>query len=160
MSDNNAAQGQHPVIPQALQVNPYAPPQPFQPAQPVQHVQPYQQSQAHQQIQPYQQAQGYQLYAAPRPSSGLAITALITGIGGIVLSWTFVALLASIVAVITGHMALSQIRRNPALSGRGMAIAGLILGYAGVALLVIMIVIALMSILFIGSIGFLPFLLM
>ena len=72
--------------------------------------------------------------AAPRPTSGLAVTSLICGIAGIVLFWAVVPLLASIAAVITGHMALGQTKREPRISGRGMAIAGLIMGYAGVAI--------------------------
>jgi hypothetical protein len=45
--------------------------------------------------------------------------------------------LGSILAVIFGHIALSQIKRSMgALTGRGMAVAGLVLGYVGIALLV------------------------
>jgi hypothetical protein len=52
----------------------------------------------------------------------------------------------AIVAVIFGHLSLSEIRRSAGrLAGKGLAITGLVLGYAGVALtavLVIMIVVA------------------
>jgi hypothetical protein len=41
------------------------------------------------------------------------------------------AFFLSLVAVITGHMALNQIKRT-AEKGRGLAIAGLVLGYAGI----------------------------
>ncbi|WP_162236926.1 DUF4190 domain-containing protein [Agreia sp. Leaf283] len=41
------------------------------------------------------------------------------------------AFFLSLVAVITGHMALGQIKRT-AEKGRGLAIAGLVLGYAGI----------------------------
>ncbi|WP_207479560.1 DUF4190 domain-containing protein [Microbacterium sp. SD291] len=103
-----------------------------------------------------QQAPGYPAYGAPaypapRPSSGLAITSLICGIGGVVLSWAIVPILASIVAVITGHMVLRQTKANPALGGRGMAFAGLILGYVMVAVILIGIVTMVISFVFLGA---------
>ncbi len=96
-------------------------------------------------------------YPAPRPVSGLAITSLICGIAGVVLFWALVPLLASIVAVITGHMALRQMKANPAIGGRGMAVAGLIMGYVMVAVLVIGIVMTVIGFLFFGAFT-LPFL--
>ena len=45
--------------------------------------------------------------------------------------------IGSILAVIFGHVALSQIQKNPSIQGRGMAIAGLVLGWVGVAVLLI-----------------------
>lgn len=96
-------------------------------------------------------------YAAPRPASGLAITSLICGIAGVVLFWAVVPLLASIVAVITGHMALRQTKENPAIGGRGMAFAGLIMGYIMVAVLVVGIVMTVIGFLFFGAFT-LPFL--
>lgn len=96
-------------------------------------------------------AYGTPAYPAPRPSSGLAITSLICGIAGVVLFWAVVPILASIVAVITGHMALRQTRANPALGGRGMAFAGLILGYVMVAVLLIGIVTTVISFVFLGA---------
>lgn len=60
-------------------------------------------------------------------ASGAAIASLVFGIlmlGG----------LGSLLAVILGHAALSDIKRtNEQLGGRGIAIAGLILGYVGLA---------------------------
>jgi len=50
------------------------------------------------------------------------------------------AFVMSIVAVITGHIALSQIKRTGE-GGRGLALAGLIIGYAGVGLAVVFFVI-------------------
>jgi len=96
-------------------------------------------------------------YPAPRPASGLAITSLICGIAGVVLFWAVVPLLASIVAVITGHMALRQTKENPAIGGRGMAFAGLIMGYIMVAVLVVGIVMTVIGFLFFGAFT-LPFL--
>jgi hypothetical protein len=70
----------------------------------------------------------------PQPNSTLAIVSLVSGI----LGWTLVPLLGSIVAVITGHMAKSEIRRSGGqLSGDGLATAGLILGYLAIVLAVI-----------------------
>jgi hypothetical protein len=40
-------------------------------------------------------------------------------------------MLAGIPAIVCGHLALSNINRNPILQGRGSATAGLILGYLG-----------------------------
>lgn len=94
---------------------------------------------------------------APRPNSGLAITSLICGIAGLVLAAFLVPLIASVVAVITGHMSLSQIKRDPSLGGKGLGITGLVLGYAGLAFLLIMIVVLVFSLLFFGSLSFLPF---
>jgi|GEM_PF-377805 len=67
----------------------------------------------------------------PAPgTSGLAITSLITGLVGLVF-WPF----GGLAAVITGHMAKSEIRKSAgATGGSGMAVAGLVLGYLGLFL--------------------------
>ncbi|RPI33944.1 MAG: DUF4190 domain-containing protein [Chloroflexota bacterium] len=66
-------------------------------------------------------------------NSTMAIVSLIAGIS----SWVLFPIIGAIVAIITGHMAKKEIRENMGrLSGDGMATAGLILGYANVALLV------------------------
>lgn len=69
-------------------------------------------------------------------TSGLAIGALASGIAGLFIGFTFIA------AIILGHMSLSEIRKNPGMKGRGMALAGLILGYSVPALVVIIAVVA------------------
>jgi prepilin-type processing-associated H-X9-DG protein len=52
-----------------------------------------------------------------------------------------VGLLAAIPAVITGHMALGRIKRSAgALGGRGLAIAGLVLGYTSIVAMIAVIV--------------------
>ena len=67
-------------------------------------------------------------------TSPLAITSLVAGI----LGWTLLPFLGTVVAIVTGHMARKQIRNgNGRLDGDGLAIAGLILGWAAVALWVI-----------------------
>jgi hypothetical protein len=71
---------------------------------------------------------------APMPvtkTSTMAIVSLIAGIAG----WSLVPFLGSIVAIITGHMAQSEIKKSAGtVTGKGMAVAGLILGYLMVAL--------------------------
>lgn len=71
-------------------------------------------------------------YQPPAPINGLAIASMVCGIVGIITCY-FAGLLG-IPAVICGHMALSRINNSPVpVGGRGMAIAGLILGYVGIA---------------------------
>ena len=48
--------------------------------------------------------------------------------------------IGSILAVIFGHVALSKIRKDPSIQGRGMAIAGLVLGWVGVGVLLIVLI--------------------
>jgi hypothetical protein len=77
-------------------------------------------------VMPYQG--GYYPPMVPlQPTSGLAIGALICGIAEI-----FTLGFAAIPAVILGHAARSQIKRTGE-RGDGMAIAGLVLGYLGIA---------------------------
>lgn len=59
-------------------------------------------------------------------TSGLAITALVMGILNFVPG---VNLITWIFALIFGHVALSQIKGDPSLRGRGMALTGLIITY-------------------------------
>jgi hypothetical protein len=69
--------------------------------------------------------------AINKQTNNLAIVSLIAGI----LGWTAAPWIGSIVAIITGHMARAEIRRNPdSMEGDGMAVAGLVLGWAMVVL--------------------------
>jgi hypothetical protein len=68
---------------------------------------------------PYQYGYGYTGSGA---TNGMATAALVTGLGGIVFG------LAAPVAVGLGIAALSQLRKRPGEGGRGMAIAGLVIG--------------------------------
>jgi hypothetical protein len=81
-------------------------------------------------------------------TSSLAVVSLVFGI----LSWCLLPFIGAIVAIICGHMARNEIRRAPAgaMEGDGMAIAGLVLGYVHVALVVLAIAIVL-GILFLGA---------
>ena len=81
----------------------------------------------------------YQPYpASPSSTSALAIASLVCGIAG----WTVLPFIGGIVAIICGHMARGEIRRAPpgSMEGNGMAVAGLVLGYAQLALFVLVIV--------------------
>jgi hypothetical protein len=65
--------------------------------------------------------------AVLRRTSSLAIVSLVAGL----LGWTLAPWLGSIIAIITGHMARAEIRRDPdGLDGDGLAIAGLVLGWS------------------------------
>jgi hypothetical protein len=69
-----------------------------------------------------------------RPTSGLAITSLVLGL----LGWTLLPFLGSVGAVICGHMARAEIRRNAAtMDGDGLAIAGLVLGWSVIAITIL-----------------------
>ena len=73
--------------------------------------------------QPYQQMPPP---APVLPNSTLAVVSMISGI----LGWTVLPLLGSLVAIVTGHMAKSEIRKSMGqLAGDGIATAGLIMGY-------------------------------
>jgi Domain of unknown function (DUF4190) len=75
-------------------------------------------------------------FAGYARASGLAVASLVLGI-------VWVLWIGSLLAVIFGHVALSQIKRSyGALTGRGMAIAGLVLGYLGIATLALVIVLS------------------
>jgi hypothetical protein len=71
---------------------------------------------------------GYMPVAQPQRTNSLAVGSLICGIGQI-----FVWTPASIAAVIMGHIARRQIKQNGE-TGDGMAVAGLVLGWIGIAL--------------------------
>lgn len=68
-------------------------------------------------------------------TSGLAIASLVCGI----IQFVFLGILASIPAIILGHLARRQIRQTGE-RGAGMAMAGLVLGYIGVALTIIVVI--------------------
>ncbi len=66
--------------------------------------------------------------------SSLAIASLVCGL----LAWSFVPFFGAIAAIITGHIAKKEIRESQgALSGDGMALAGLILGYTQLGLIIL-----------------------
>jgi hypothetical protein len=69
----------------------------------------------------------------PPGTNALAITSLVCGIGQFFGFW----LLGTIPAIVCGHVARRQIRRTGEQGG-GMALAGVILGWAGVGLTVVL----------------------
>ncbi len=66
-------------------------------------------------------------YNAPKESSGLAVASLVLGILG------FFTGITAILAIIFGAVAMSQTKKNPNLGGRGMAVAGFVMGIVVVA---------------------------
>jgi hypothetical protein len=83
-------------------------------------------------------APGYQV-ARPRPAAvpatnGIAVASLVCG-----LMQVFTLGITAIPAVILGHVARGQIRRNGE-RGDGMATAGLVLGWVGIAFFVLIVV--------------------
>lgn len=67
----------------------------------------------------------------------MAIASLVLGIAG--LAFACLGVVASILAVVFGHVALARIAREGA-TGRGMAVTGLITGYIGIAIQVILLI--------------------
>ncbi|MFC5834879.1 DUF4190 domain-containing protein [Nonomuraea insulae] len=95
---------------------------PPQPPQDSYGQQPYEHSGP--QYQPQSYSQPGPPYGQPqRKTNGLAIAALVTGLTGFITCG-----FTSILAVIFGHVSLAQIRRD-GTDGRGMALAGTILGW-------------------------------
>jgi len=73
---------------------------------------------------------------SPSKTSGLAIWSLVLGI----LSFVCFSIFSAIPAVICGHKALSRIKRSDgALTGQGLAIGGLVMGYIAIVLSLIII---------------------
>jgi type IV pilus assembly protein PilA len=76
------------------------------------------------------------LPVGPAKTSNFAIISLISGL--FIFFFPF-----SVVAIIFGHLSLSEIRKSAGrLKGDGIAIAGLVLGYAGIAVIPILIIAA------------------
>ena len=81
---------------------------------------------------------------APPPSAvargtrtnGMSIAALILGILGIISFWPL-----SILAIIFGAIGISQINKDPSLKGKGMAVAGLVMGIAAIAIWILVAVV-------------------
>lgn len=83
---------------------------------------------------------GPQPFAGQAQTSGKAIGSLVCGI-------LFFFLPSAIAAIILGHLSLSEIRKSGGrLVGDGMAIAGLVLGYIGLAAIPFILIIAAIAI--------------
>jgi hypothetical protein len=110
-----------------------APPNPFAPPAPYGAGAPYPPPGAYAQYPPPYPASGYQATS----TNGLAIAALVLGLVG----WMACGI-GSILAVVFGFVARSQIRASQGRqAGDGMALAGIILGFIAIALLVLLFVI-------------------
>lgn len=72
-------------------------------------------------------------YAPPRPTNGMAVASLVLGI--LWLYW-----IGSILALIFGYVARQQIRERGE-GGDGMAVAGIVLGWIGVGVMAVFVVI-------------------
>jgi hypothetical protein len=79
--------------------------------------------------QPYG-APGYPAPYGPTRTSGFAIASLVLG-----LVWVF--WIGSVLAVVFGHLALNESKGDPRVAGKGLAIAGLVLGYGALAFLLL-----------------------
>jgi hypothetical protein len=73
---------------------------------------------------------------APK-TNGMAVASLVLGLVGLPLCFLFVP---SILAVVFGIVGLNQIKNDPMQTGRGLAIAGLILGAVMLVLMVLALV--------------------
>jgi hypothetical protein len=81
-------------------------------------------------------AQGYPAqpygYAPPAKTNTMAIVSLILSIAGLVI----VPFIGSLVGAILGHVSLGQLKTSGE-QGRGLAVAGVIIGWVGLALAII-----------------------
>lgn len=72
--------------------------------------------------------------------SGFAIASLILGIFSLILGWIpFFGWILILLALIFGFKALNQTKNTDDVTGRGMAIAGIVLGFAALAMAIIVI---------------------
>ncbi len=72
-------------------------------------------------------------------TNGLAIASMVLGI-------VWIYWIGSILAIVFGHVALSQIKKSGGTQGgRGMAIAGLVLGYIGLGTILLVILVTIVG---------------
>jgi hypothetical protein len=72
-------------------------------------------------------------------TNGFAVASLVLGI-------VWVYWIGSVLAVIFGFIALNQIKKlNGVQSGKGMAIAGLVLGFIGIAMIIVVVILIAMA---------------
>lgn len=91
-------------------------------------------------VQPYPEG-GYSQPYPPQPPRGLSIASMALGLAGLAFGW-FMLGVPSVVGVILGHIGL---KREPA--GRAFAITGLVTGYVGIGIGIIIALFFLASIL-------------
>ena len=73
----------------------------------------------------------------PKKTSGMAVASLILGI----LSLLGAALLIvpTVLAIVLGHMSFNRIKKDPTLKGKGLAMAGFIMGYVSIPFTVVLV---------------------
>ena len=77
--------------------------------------------------------------AAQQKTSGMAIASLVCGIVNV--------FPLSVIAIVLGHISLSQIKKSAGqITGRGLAIAGLVLGYLGIVAIPFILIVAAIAI--------------
>lgn len=83
-------------------------------------------------------------YSPAATTSSLAVLSLVFGIA----AWLMLPFVGALVAIVCGHMARGEVRRAPpgSMQGEGMALAGLILGYVQLVLIVVGVALLLMLI--------------
>ena len=90
--------------------------------------------------QPFLQPDAQPMWDAVPQNSNKAVASLVCGV-------LFLCAPASIAAVVLGHLALSDIKRTAnRMAGKGMAIAGLVMGYLGIALTAIYIIVVVFAV--------------
>ena len=78
--------------------------------------------------------------STPSPTRQTSVSAVVSLIF-VILGWTLLPFIGSLVAIVSGHMARSQIRQaNGALDGDGLAVAGLVMGYLVIGLAILSII--------------------
>lgn len=82
--------------------------------------------------------------AGPKTTSGLAVTSMIMGILSMLGGCYFI--IPVILAVVFGHIAVTQCNKDPNLAGKGMAVAGLVMGWIGLGMYLVIV-------LFLGGLG-------
>lgn len=73
------------------------------------------------------------VHASAGETSGKAVASLVLGVGGFLVF----PVVLSILAIVFGRSAKRDIAARPGLGGEGMATAGIVLGWVGVALTVV-----------------------
>jgi hypothetical protein len=88
---------------------------------------------------PQAQARGpFPTYAQPGQTNGKAVISLVLAIVGLFV----IPIILSVLAIIFGWAALTDIDRNARTSGKGLAIAGIVIGIIGLIIGVIGVVVA------------------
>lgn len=80
-------------------------------------------------------------YGQPVPPRGLSIASMVCGIVGLVMSFFLIGFLPALAGVILGHIGM---KKEPA--AKGFSLTGIITGYAGLALSLIVVLIMIAAI--------------